>query len=71
MTNYQKKFDELVQTIHQYESDTFSSSGSKLTISEAIQISDNFVCHRIQGLIDNHMMDGAMIDEELEIIREK
>ena len=71
MTKYQKLFDELVKTINEYESDTFSASGSEITISEAIQIADNLVCHKIQGMIDTHTLDGVMIDEELDTIREE
>jgi len=60
----------LVETIKEYESDTFSASRSKLKASEALKIASSLVCHKIQGLIDGHTLDGLIIDEELWIIRE-
>ena len=66
-----KKFLELVETIRTYESDTFSAEASKLTRSEALKIASNLVCHKIQGMIETHTMDGDIISQELEIIRKK
>jgi hypothetical protein len=71
IVEYTRKFDELVKSIMEYESDTFSAERSEITLDEAIEIADKFVCHKIQGLIDTHTMDGVMIDEELAEIRDR
>lgn len=64
------KFGELVDEIAKYESDTFSASQSKLKRSEAFRIAEKMVLEDIQARIDTDTMDGCMISEELENIRD-
>lgn len=64
-----QKYKELVQTIHEYESDTFSASGFELKKSEAEKIASILICSAIQSLIDTDTMDGVMLDETLFEIR--
>ena len=65
-----KKVNELVDTILAYESDTFSSEASNLTPAEAEQIAFNIILHDMQNRIDTNTMDGGMISDELEEIRD-
>lgn len=69
-TNYIEKYMELVKSIQEYESDTFSATASKLTKKEANHIANLLVCHAIQDLIDTDTMDGVRLSEELEDLRE-
>ncbi len=64
-----KKWNELVDEILNYESDTFSSEGSELTVPEAEKIALAFILRDMQRRIDTDTMDGNMITEELETIR--
>lgn len=65
----QKKFNELCQEIFNYESDTFSSGNSKLTIDEATKVAELIVLDDIQARIDLETMDGEVITEQLNIVR--
>lgn len=62
-------FEELITTIHEYESDTFSASANKLTKNEAELIAIEFVIRDIARRINTETMDGVMISEELENLR--
>lgn len=65
-----KRFEELVDTIEQYESDTFSAESSRLTREEAETIALEFVLRDLDKRIRCETMDGDMITEQLAIIRE-
>lgn len=57
-------FNILVEYIEEYESDTFSASGSQITHEEATRIADTL----IQMWMDRHI-DGVILDELLDDIR--
>lgn len=61
---------ELLATVAEYESDTFSASASKLTEEEADTITIALISHALQRLIDTDTLDGVRLSEELENIRE-
>lgn len=65
-----KKFLELVKTIKEYESDTFSASAVGLKRSEALRMASAIACHALQELIDCDTLDGVRLTEELENIRD-
>lgn len=65
-----KQVNQLVDDVLNYESDTFSSEASEITVEEAEKIAFAFIKHDIQNRIDTNTMDGVMISEELETIRE-
>lgn len=60
----------MVNEIMEYESDTFSASGSKLKRTEAVKIAEAFTLEDMQARIDTDTMDGEMITNVLEEIRE-
>lgn len=64
------KVEELLKTVQEYESDTFSATGSELTEEEAIIITVALIEHATQQLIDTDTLDGVRLAEELENIRE-
>lgn len=67
----ERKFWELVDTIKEYESDTFSASEMELTDDEAEQIACRMIYADIKHRIDmDTIMDGLMISEELDNIRD-
>jgi len=66
---FRDRFNEMVDTILQYESDTFSSEASNLTPQEAEKIAFAFIDSDMQERIDTNTMDGVRIAEELEFIR--
>lgn len=66
----QGKYYELVEAIQEYESDTFSASGSGITEKEACKIASIFICRDIQRRTDTQTMDGVMIGEELSELRD-
>lgn len=63
-------FNHLVDEILNYESDTFSSEGSKLTPAEAERIAFAFILRDIANRTNLNTMDGVMISYELRDIRE-
>lgn len=65
-----KKFNELIESILDYESDTFSASSSKITEQEAYTIAERFILEDITKRIDTDTVDGVMLSEELENIRD-
>lgn len=67
----QEKYKELIATIAEYESDTFSASGSELTAGEAEQVAETMVVRVLQDMIDCKIMDGDELSEVLETVREK
>jgi hypothetical protein len=69
LKDLQGLFSELVKTIAEYESDTFSSEASEITQAEAEQVAFELVRRDIQARIDTDTMDGVDISEELEEIR--
>lgn len=69
MKELEAKYRELVKTIKEYESDTFSSEAMELTDKEAEKIARAFIIRDIQARIDTDTMDGLMIGEELDEIR--
>ena len=66
-----RKFNELVDTILNYESDTFSSERSDLTPSEAEKIAITFILRDIERRNNTETMDGDMITETLSDLRDK
>lgn len=69
MQDIKLKYKELVETIAEYESDTFSASGFELKKSEAKELASILICSVIQSLIDTETMDGILLDETLFAIR--
>lgn len=65
-----KQFNMLVDEILSYESDTFSSDACDLTPAEAEQIAYAFVVRDIEQRAYCHTMDGGMISDELDRIRD-
>lgn len=61
---------ELLQTVKEYESDTFSASGYNLTDAEAEKITEKIILDAIQDLIELKTLDGVMIDEWLDEFRQ-
>jgi len=57
-------FAGLMATIKEYESDTFSSEGAKLTDEEVFQISNKIVDDWV-----DHYLDGVLIAQLLEDVR--
>lgn len=64
------KFCELIKTVREYESDTFSAEESKLTDAEALKITQSLVLRALDSLIELDELDGVIISEELENIRD-
>jgi len=62
-------FDELVEYVADYESDTFSASGEELTKEEAVKIATTLVENNIQNMLDGMRLDGVMISSILEDLR--
>lgn len=62
-------FNLLVDDILSYESDTFSSEGSKLTVGEAERVALAIVADDLQKRY-NDSLDGVVISEMLETVRE-
>jgi len=58
-------FAGLLVTIKEYDSDTFSSEGSKITDQEILQIADLIIDEWV-----GHYLDGVLISELLERVRE-
>ena len=65
------KLSELYKTVQDYESDTFSATGSRMTSKECADIVERLVIHDIQDLIDLETLDGVRLDDLLSGIREK
>lgn len=65
-----QEFAELYNVIRTYESDTFSAEGSELTDAEALDVMIAMVKFRLDEMTECETMDGTMITEELENIRE-
>lgn len=57
-------FEQLVQEIKDYESDTFSSEGSELTWEEAKELAEKAIRYFILNI-----MDGVKLSDWLEDIR--
>lgn len=64
-TIIEKQIAELVKTIKEYESDTFSASGSEITDEEATRIAYGLVSKGIQDFIDLETLDGVIISSLL------
>lgn len=64
-----QRINYLVDTILNYESDTFSSTGSELTTEEAEAIALAFVIEEIERKQNLDTMDGCMITSALKDIR--
>jgi len=58
-------YEELIEHIQTYESNTFSASGSKITDAESQQIANKFI-----KIMMNASMDGEQISYMLEDIRD-
>jgi hypothetical protein len=58
-------FDQFVQEIMEYESDTFSAQGSKITKAEATAVAENIIRNYVINI-----MDGIMLDMHLSEIRD-
>lgn len=65
-----KSASALIDTIKDYESDTFSASGSSITDEEATQIALRFILGHIDGLVEARTMDGVMLSDALSDIRD-
>ncbi len=63
------KIVELLDTVREYESDTFSASASELTDDEAFTITIELTNYALQRLIDTDTLDGVRLSEELDNIR--
>lgn len=63
-------FKALTVTIATYESDTFSASGEKITYDEANRIASELVYDKITDLVELDTLDGVIISEALENIRD-
>lgn len=57
-------FQQLVEYIMEYESDTFTASGFKLTEKEAVQLAEKCIDYFV-----NNRMDGVILDEWLADLR--
>jgi hypothetical protein len=66
MNNPLRTIHELITTIKEYESDTFCAEAVGLTNDEACDLAG----YCIEWFINNRL-DGVVLDEWLEIIREK
>lgn len=64
-----KPFNQLVDEILNYESDTFSSERAELTPAEAEQIALKFILSDIDDRTTTRNMDGSMIGYKLDEIR--
>lgn len=64
-----KPFNQLVDEILNYESDTFSSEASELTVPEAEKIAFALIQRDIEARRCFETLDGSMIDTELALIR--
>lgn len=59
-------FDQLVQEIKDYDSDTFFAKGADLTHEEAVMLAENCISHFV-----NNRLDGSLLDCWLYDIRDK
>lgn len=66
-----QKVIDLLDTVKQYESDTFVSKDEQLTDDEAQAITVELVNFALQRLISLDALDGVRLSEELDAIREK
>lgn len=64
------KVNHLVDEILNYESDTFSSEASEITVEEAEKVAFAFIVRDIENRTSTNTMDGCMIDNELYELRE-
>lgn len=71
MEKIKRPFNELVNYISKYESDTFSASQRKITLEEASEIAAQLVNLYIKRCTDGVMLDGTMIEERLFDMRMK
>lgn len=65
-----KKIYTLLDTVSEYEADTFSASASNLTKQEAGLITIALIDHALTELIELETLDGVRLTEELDNIRE-
>lgn len=61
---------ELLKTVREYESDTFSAQGEELTNDEAVAITIELIGFAIRQLSELNELDGIRLSEELENIRD-
>lgn len=61
---------ELLETVREYESDTFSAPAQKLTRSEAEEITIALIGGSVQNMVNCVSLDGERISDLLESIRE-
>lgn len=67
LTNYPADFRVLIRAIMEYESDTFSASGTELTMKEAYKMARAMV--KSIALQLGYSIDGVMLSEILELVR--
>ena len=61
----------LYETVRDYESDTFSASGSKLTGEELVDIVVRLINHAVHEMSECNTLDGCRLTEELADIRDE
>jgi hypothetical protein len=66
----QDLFEELIETIYEYESTSFSARHSELTYEEAEDIANTLLKCAIMDMINLKVLDGTRITAELEELRE-
>ncbi len=64
-----KNVTRLVDTVREYESDTFSASACELTDDEAFAITVSLINHALENLIELKNLDGVRLSEELDELR--
>lgn len=68
MKKYAEAFERLVNTIAEYESDTFSASAVNLTRSQAIAIADDLAMQAIDNLAECYTLDGGKVTDVYETL---
>ena len=63
-TFFEKAYNELLQTIKEYDSDTFFAKGADLTEDEAYQLAGRCI-----NFFMEKRLDGVMLDEMLDSMR--
>ena len=59
------KIAELYRTVQDYESDTFSATGSRMTSKECAAVVEQLIIVALQELIDCDSLDGVRLSEIL------
>ncbi len=63
------EYHKILTTVFEYESDTFSTTGSNLTILEAHAIAKKIMTAAIDNML-NDRLDGVLISCELDELRD-